>query len=54
MERAPNRLTGFLVMDTTEEINGSYYYHGHPNVTPGELYDLIFIEQRNEGLDNLR
>lgn len=32
-------------MDTTEEINGSYFYHGHPNVTPGELFDLIFIEQ---------
>ncbi|KFC86956.1 MULTISPECIES: STM2901 family protein [Hafnia] len=31
-------------MDTTEETNGTYFYHGHPNVTPGELFDLIFIE----------
>ncbi|MGU3412381.1 STM2901 family protein [Enterobacteriaceae bacterium C34A] len=37
-------------MDTTEEINGSYYYHGHPNVTPGELFDLIFIEQLADAL----
>src|SRR5215207_4996676 len=32
-------------MDTTEELNGTYFYHGHTNVTPGELFDLIFLEQ---------
>lgn len=37
-------------MDTTEEINGTYYYHGHANVTPGELFDLIFIEQLADAL----
>lgn len=37
-------------MNTLEEINGTYYYHGHPNVTPGELFDLIFIEQLADAL----
>ena len=37
-------------MDTTEERNGTYFYHGHTNVTPGELFDLIFIEQLADAL----
>lgn len=37
-------------MDTTEERNGTYYYHGHTNITPGELFDLIFIEQLADAL----
>lgn len=37
-------------MDTTEELNGTYFYHGHTNVTPGELFDLIFIEQLADAL----
>lgn len=37
-------------MDTTEEINGTYFYHGHANVTPGELFDMIFIEQLADAL----
>ena len=37
-------------MDTTEEANGTYWYHGHPNVTSGELFDLIFIEQLADSL----
>ncbi|WP_436859699.1 STM2901 family protein [Citrobacter tructae] len=37
-------------MDTTEEKNGTYFYHGHVNVTPGELFDLIFIEQLADAL----
>lgn len=37
-------------MDTTEEINGAYFYHGHANVVPGELFDLIFIEQLADAL----
>lgn len=37
-------------MDTTEEKNGTYFYHGHANVTPGELFDLIFIEQLADAL----
>lgn len=37
-------------MDTTEEINGTYWYHGHANVTAGELFDLIFIEQLADSL----
>jgi hypothetical protein len=37
-------------MDTTEEVNGTYFYHGHSNVTPAELFDLIFIEQLADSL----
>lgn len=37
-------------MDTTEELNGTYFYHGHANVTPGELFDLIFVEQLADSL----
>lgn len=29
-------------MDTTEEANGTYFYHGSTNLTPGELLDIIF------------
>ncbi len=32
-------------MDTTEELNGTYFYHGHSKLSPGELFDLIFLEQ---------
>jgi hypothetical protein len=31
-------------MDTTEELNGTYFYHGHTNVTKQELFWLIFLE----------
>lgn len=31
-------------MDTVEELNGTYFYHGHANVTAQELFNLIFIE----------
>jgi hypothetical protein len=37
-------------MDTTEESNGTYFYHGHANLTAGELFDLIFIEQLADSL----
>lgn len=37
-------------MDTTEEAYGTYWYHGHANVSPGELFDLIFIEQLADAL----
>ena len=33
-------------MDTTEEANGTYWYHGHANVTSGELFDLIFNSEQ--------
>ncbi|MFK3659310.1 STM2901 family protein [Scandinavium sp. NPDC088450] len=32
-------------MDTTEELNGSYFYRGLPNLTPGELLEIIFLEE---------
>lgn len=31
-------------MDTTEELGGTYFYHGHANVTAPELFNLILIE----------
>jgi len=39
------RLNGGLIMDTTEERNGTYFYRGHSNVTPGELLEIIFLEE---------
>ncbi|MBU9823569.1 STM2901 family protein [Rahnella perminowiae] len=40
-------------MDTTEELGGTYFYHGHANVTAPELFNLIFIESLSDylGLD---
>lgn len=39
-------------MDTTEELNGTYFYHGLDNVTAQELFWLIFLEAfaKHEGL----
>ncbi|WP_428943515.1 STM2901 family protein [Pantoea sp. FN060301] len=31
-------------MDATEELNGTYFYHGHANLTPQELFNLILSE----------
>ncbi|RYJ12655.1 hypothetical protein C5Y41_20400 [Rahnella variigena] len=31
-------------MDTTETLNGTYFYHGHANVSAQELFWLIFAE----------
>jgi hypothetical protein len=31
-------------MDTTETLGGTYFYHGHANVSKEELFWLIFIE----------
>nr|WP_306278066.1 hypothetical protein [Pantoea sp. Fr+CA_20] len=32
-------------VDTTEEINGTYFYAGRPNLTAGELFFMIFCEE---------
>ena len=37
-------------MDTTEESNGTYFYHGQAHLTAGELFDVIFLEQFCEEL----
>lgn len=37
-------------MNTTEELNGTYFYHGHSNITPIELFNLIFVEQLADAL----
>jgi len=36
-------------MDTTEELKGTYFYHGHANVSAGELFNLIFVENFADG-----
>lgn len=42
-------------MDTTEEANGTYFYHGSTNLTPGELLDIIFLEEfcNEMGIDSV-
>jgi hypothetical protein len=32
------------MMDTVEELGGTYFYHGYTNLTPGELFNLIYLE----------
>ncbi|EOE6916314.1 STM2901 family protein [Cronobacter turicensis] len=32
-------------MDTTEELNGTYFYRGHTNLSNGELLSIIFLEE---------
>lgn len=32
-------------MDTTEELNGTYFYRGHPNLSKAELLNVIFLEE---------
>ncbi len=37
-------------MDTVEELNGTYYYAGRANLTPVELFFMIFCEKRLSSL----
>lgn len=32
-------------MDTTEQLNGTYFYAGYGNLTAGELFFMVFCEQ---------
>jgi len=32
-------------MDTTEELNGTYFYKGISNVNPGELFFWILLDK---------
>lgn len=38
-------------MDTTEELNGTYFYAGRSNLTASGLLFMIFCEQFAEQLD---
>ncbi|MBN9928579.1 hypothetical protein HZD82_08000 [Pantoea agglomerans] len=42
-------------MDTTEELNNTYFYAGRPNLTAGELFFMIFCEEVAEqlGIDDI-
>nr|WP_289368233.1 hypothetical protein [Pantoea stewartii] len=42
-------------MDTTEELNGTYFYAGRPNLTAGELFFMIICEEvaAQLGVDDL-
>lgn len=37
-------------METTEELNNTYFYAGRPNLTAGELFFMIFCEEVAEQL----
>lgn len=39
-----------LAVDTTEELNNTYFYAGRPNLTAGELFFMVFCEQVAEQL----
>lgn len=42
-------------MDTTEELNGTYFYRGYANLTNGELLSIIFLEEfcNESGVDSV-
>lgn len=42
-------------MDTTEELNGTYFYGGLSNLSAGELYFFIFLEEAKKqlGVDDI-
>ncbi len=42
--------SGTLLMDTTEELNGTYFYAGRSNLTASGLLFIIFCEQFAEQL----
>jgi len=44
-----------LAVDTTEELNNTYFYAGRPNLTSGELFFIISCEEVAEqpGIDDI-
>ena len=47
---------GMSIMDTTEQLNGTYFYGGLPNLTAGELFFWIFLDKVDEhflGIKNI-
>lgn len=42
-------------MDTTEQLNGTYFYKGMHNLSAGELFFWVFVEeaQKQLGADNV-
>ncbi len=41
-------------MDTTEELNGTYFYKGLSNLTAGELFFFVFLEEAKQlGVDDV-
>lgn len=38
-------------MDTTEQLGGSYFYKGYSNLTPLELFYLIWLDATSQHLD---
>ena len=37
-------------MDTVEELNGTYFYKGLINLTPGELFFFVFLDEAQKQL----
>lgn len=44
-----------LTMDTVEELNGTYFFNGLSNLTAGELFFWIFLDETGKqlGVDDL-
>lgn len=41
------------MMDTVEELNGTYFYKGIANISAGELFFWIFLDEVNEYFDGI-
>jgi hypothetical protein len=39
----PQRIDKGLNVDTVEELNGTYFYAGHSNLTATELFFMVFV-----------
>ena len=40
-------------MDTVEELNGTYFYKGVANISAGELFFWIFLDDVNEYVNGI-
>jgi len=40
----------YKCIDTTEELNGTYFYKGLTNLSAGELFFFIFLEEAQKQL----
>lgn len=41
------------MMDKAEELNGTYFYKGIANISAGELFLWIFLDEVNEYFDGI-
>lgn len=43
-----------LLMDTVEELNGTYFYRGVCNITAGELFFWILLDRVNNQFGGIK